>query len=158
MGRVFCVAAALVVSIVVTPATAGRPDVVAAGSGPMAGACLTVIGASSHTTGTSWWSVSYWPQASAAGPAGTCPESEAHAEPRIECVQVVSRGDGGRELFLSGRARNGNTYYFRVADGGPTGSDAAGVALQASTDPSRCGAGDVPLTPVSQGGFTIASA
>ncbi len=147
--------AAVFVSGVLSPATAAKPDVAAAGSGSFGGACLTVAGASSHTADRWRWSVSYWAAASAPGPVGTCPEGEAHAEPSITCAEVVTRDDGTRELFLSGRGSDRNTFYVRISDGGPSRPDSAGVAVDASTDLARCGAAEVPLAPLSDGGFTV---
>lgn len=152
-GRwVLIVATSLAVGV---PAEAAKPDIVVAGSGSFSGACLTVVGASNHTADRWRWSVSYWPTASAPGPGGTCPENESHAEPAIACAEAVSDEDGARHLFLSGQGSDRKTYYVRILDRGPAGMDEVGVGVDTTPSETRCGADDLPLIPVSSGGFTV---
>jgi hypothetical protein len=134
--------------------TTGSPLVVGstsgiAGSATFAGACLTLAGAISRDAGRQRWLGAYWPEHPPTSTA--CDEERPHVDLTILCVETV-----GPQFFAHAKGTDNKTYLVRVWDGGLDDTDHVGVVRDVP-DAYRCGASAVPVIPITEGAFVVAS-
>lgn len=138
----------IVISISAAPTRADTTDVIVSGTARFGLSCAQLHGYS--VQGRSRWEGTFSVSAPTQLAAGLCNELDPH-EDVIPSCWVHANGT----LYASGKGTDNKTYAVRVVDNGTSGDLIGVVQTVVPKGAPLCGAGDVALQPVAEGGFTV---